>query len=826
MSDQTILGFPQDLPSDPPSDPPAPPETPMGGGTGDGDADSLAGYAQRAYLEYALSVVKGRALPDVCDGQKPVQRRILYAMSRMGLGFGGVNGATGAKPVKSARVVGDVLGRFHPHGDQAAYDALVRMAQDFSQRYPLIDGQGNFGSRDGDGAAAMRYTEARLSRITNLLLDEIDEGTVEFIPNYDGSTEEPKQLPARLPFNLLNGASGIAVGLATEIPSHNLREIADACVALIKSNGKLSDEELLTLVPGPDYPGGGQIISAASDIADAYRTGRGSLKVRARWKIEDLARGQWQLVVTELPPGVSTQRVLEEIEELTNPKIKAGKKALSADQTQLKASMLSVLDVVRDESNKDAAVRLVFEPKTSRISQAELTNALLAHTSLETSAPINLTMIGLDGRPTQKSLRQMLDEWIAFRQTTLQRRSRHRLDKVLDRVHILEGRQIVLLNIDEVIAIIRQADEPKAALIERFKLSDRQAEDILEIRLRQLARLEAIKIEQELKSLREDQARLEEILGSPAALRRLMIKEIEADAKIFADARRTLIQAEKRAVVEVKIIDEPVTVVVSQKGWVRTQKGWARDRVAANGDAAKSAPEYTFKSGDALYGTFECRSVDTLLVFGTAKDKTGRVYSIPVAMLPGGRGDGQPVTTMIDLEAGTHVAHYFAGPASATLLLSSSGGYGFLANVENMLGRNKGGKGFITVGDGETVCAPSPVSGAISMSGMNGGQPLVPATHVACASTGGRILTFEIGELKAMANGGRGLMLMDLEDKDTLAGAAAYSRSIRISGTGRGGKAREETLEIRSLNNARAVRGRKGKVADLGFKPSQITRLE
>ncbi|APW40624.1 DNA topoisomerase IV subunit A [Rhodoferax koreense] len=785
-----------------------------------GDGDSLAGYAQRAYLEYALSVVKGRALPDVCDGQKPVQRRIMYAMSRMGLGFGGANGATGAKPVKSARVVGDVLGKYHPHGDQAAYDAMVRMAQDFSQRYPLIDGQGNFGSRDGDGAAAMRYTEARLSRITNLLLDELDEGTVDFIPNYDGSFEEPKQLPARLPFNLLNGASGIAVGLATEIPSHNLREVADACVALIKSNGKLTDEELFTLVPGPDYPGGGQIISAASDIADAYRTGRGSLKVRARWKIEELARGQWQLVVNELPPGVSTQRVLEEIEELTNPKIKAGKKALSTEQTQLKASMLSVLDVVRDESNKEAAVRLVFEPKTSRISQAELTNALLAHTSLETSAPINLTMIGLDGRPTQKSLRQMLDEWIAFRQTTVQRRSRHRLDKVLARIHILEGRQLVLLNIDEVIAIIRAAEDPKAALIERFKLSEIQAEDILEIRLRQLARLEAIKIEQDLKNLREEQGKLEEILGNPAALRRLMVKEIEADAKIFADARRTLIQAEKRAVVEVKIIDEPVTVVVSQKGWVRAQKGWARDRAGANG----AAPEYSFKSGDGLYGAFECRSVDTLLVFGTAKDKVGRVYSIPVAMLPGARGDGQPVTTMIDLESGTHVAHYFAGPASATLLLSSSGGYGFLANVENMLGRNKNGKGFITVGEGETVCAPSHVSGGNALTAN--GQPLVPATHVACASTGGRILTFEIGELKAMANGGRGLMLMDLEDKDTLAGAAAYSRSVRIAGTGRGGKAREETLEIRSLNNARAVRGRKGKVADLGFKPSQITREE
>ena len=302
------------------------------------DQNSLSAYAQRAYLEYALSVVKGRALPDACDGQKPVQRRILFSMSRMGLGFGGTNGASGAKPVKSARVVGDVLGKYHPHGDSAAYDAMVRMAQDFSQRYPLVDGQGNFGSRDGDSAAAMRYTEARLARITSLLLDELDDGTVDFIPNYDGSFEEPRQLPARLPFTLLNGASGIAVGLATEIPSHNLREVADACIALIKTP-KLQDDELYSIIAGPDYPGGGQIISSAAEIAAAYSTGRGSLKVRARWKIEDLARGQWQLVVTELPIGVSTQKVLEEIEELTNPKIKAGKKALSADQLQLKQTL-------------------------------------------------------------------------------------------------------------------------------------------------------------------------------------------------------------------------------------------------------------------------------------------------------------------------------------------------------------------------------------------------------------------------------------------------------------------------------------------------------
>lgn len=801
MNDQTVLDL-------------------TGANDGPGDDLALATYAQRAYLEYALSVVKGRALPDVADGQKPVQRRILYVMDQMGLGYGGAGGNTAASPVKSARVVGDVLGKFHPHGDTAAYDALVRMAQDFSLRYPLVDGQGNFGSRDGDGAAAMRYTEVRLAKITRLLLEEIEQGTVDFVPNYDGRQEEPRQLPARLPFALLNGASGIAVGMACEIPSHNLREVADACVALVK-NAHLGDDELFSLLPGPDYPGGGQIISPAADIHDAYRTGRGSLKVRARWKIEDLARGQWQLVVTELPPGVSTQRVLEEIEEITNPKVKNGKKALTQDQNQLKATVLAVLDEVRDESSKDAAVRIVFEPKSRTVSQDELARTLLAHTSLETSASINLTCVGLDGRPTQKSLRDLLTEWIAFRQTTITRRSQHRLQKVLDRIHILEGRQLVLLNIDEVIAIIRESDEPKAALIARFNLTDRQADDILDIRLRQLARLEAIKIEQELAELRKEQGSLEDILNSPASLRRLMVKEIEADAKQFADERRTLIQAEKKAVVEVKVVDEPVTVVISEKGWVRARQGHGHDAAA-----------FAFKAGDGLYGTFECRTVDSLLVFGTAQNGVGRVYTVPVANLPGARGDGQPITTLIELEAGSQPQHYFAGPEGATLLLSGSGGYGFLARVEHMLSRQRGGKAFITVGEGEQICRPS--LAAWDSKGNNPPAPeqsaqaamqSVAATHVACASTGGRILTFEVGELKLMEKGGRGLTLIDLDDKDRLAGAAAYTRSVRISGIGRGGKARDETLEIRSLNNARSARGRKGKAADLGFKPNDVQRV-
>jgi topoisomerase IV subunit A len=785
-----------------------------------GDSLNLAVYAQRAYLEYALSVVKGRALPDVCDGQKPVQRRIIYSMHRMGLSFGGSNGVNGAKPVKSARVVGDVLGKYHPHGDSAAYDAMVRMAQGFSQRYPLVDGQGNFGSRDGDSAAAMRYTEARLSKIATLLTDELDMGTVDFVPNYDGSEQEPRLLPARLPFDLLNGASGIAVGLATEIPSHNLHEIAQAAVALIK-NAKLTDEELFTLIPGPDFANGGQIISPASDIAEAYRTGRGSLKVRARWKIEELARGQWQLVVTELPQGVSTAKVLEEVEEITNPKVKTGKKALGQDQTQLKASMLALLDVARDESNKDAHVRLVFEPKTSKIGQQELITALLAHTSLESSCSINLTSIGIDGVPKQKCLREMLSEWIEFRATTIERRSRHRLEKVLERIHILEGRQIVLLNIDEVIAIIRQSDEPKAALIARFKLSDRQAEDILEIRLRQLARLEAFRIEQELKELKDEQGKLEDIINSPATLRRLMIKEIEQDAKAFGDPakdpRRTLIQAEKKAVAEIKIVDEAVTVVVSSKGWVRARSGHGHE-----------AASFAFKSGDTLYDTYECRTVDTLLAFGS----NGRVYSVNVSLLPGARGDGQPVTTLVELESGTQLLHYFAGAASAQMLLASSGGYGFIASVENMISRQKAGKAFITVGEGETVCKPSPIEIYPRNTAVAGSEPAqsaiksIVATHVACASAGGRILTFEITELKAMTGGGRGLMLIDLDAKDALAGAAAYSRSIKIFGIGRGGKEREEQLEIRSLNNARAARARKGKAADLGFKPTGVVRVE
>lgn len=753
--------------------PPGPPPS--------GDSLTLAQYAQQAYLEYALSVVKGRALPACSDGQKPVQRRLLFTMERLGLSF---TGNAGAKAVKSARVVGEVLGKYHPHGDQAAYDALVRMAQDFSQRYPLIDGQGNFGSRDGDGAAAMRYTEARLSPYARLLLDELDMGTVDFQANYDGEFQEPKDLPARLPFVLLNGASGIAVGMATEVPSHNLREVAAATVALLK-NDKLSDDELFGLLPGPDYPGGGQLISSADEIRAAYGSGRGSLKLRARWKIEDLARGQWQLVVNELPHGVSAQKVLEEIEELTNPKVKAGKKTVTPEQLQLKGTLLAVLDKVRDESSKDAPVRLVVEPKSRTIDQQDLINTLLAHTSLETSASVNLTMVGGDGRPMQKNLRTILTEWLQFRLGTVTRRTQHRLDKVRDRIHVLEGRHQILLHIDEVIKIIRNSDEPKPALIERFELSDRQAEDILEIRLRQLARLEFLKIEQELKQLREEAVKLEEILSNPASLRRTVVKEIEADAKQYGDERRTLIQEDKRAVAEVRIVDEPVTVVVSLKGWVRALKGHEVDPAAL-----------AFKSGDSLYGVFPCRTVDPLVVLGS----NGRAYSVPVAALPGGRGDGQPITTLIELESGSQIAHYFAGATSQRLVLSGTGGFGLVAEVGDLVGRQKAGKSFLSLEGQELPLPPA----------------LVPAgaTQLACLTLSGRLLTFTLDELKHQPKGGRGLTLIDLEPKDALISVAAFTQALLVQGSGRGGKAKEEVLKGAALSGHAGKRARKGKAVD------------
>jgi len=727
----------------------------------DGDDVPIAQYAERAYLEYAISVVKGRALPDVCDGQKPVQRRILYAMRAMGLNHG-------SKHVKSARVVGDVLGKYHPHGDSSAYEAMVRLAQDFSLRYPLVDGQGNFGTRDGDNAAAMRYTETRLTPLAELLLSEIDMGTVDFVPNYDGAFQEPSMLPARLPMVLLNGASGIAVGMATEIPSHNLREVAQAAVQLVR-NPNLTDDTLLSCIHGPDFPGGGQIISSQRDIRDCYLSGRGSLKMRARWTVEELARGQWQIVVHELPHGVSTRKVLEEIDELTNPKVKANKKSLSQDQVQNKQLVLSVLDAVADESDKSQAVRLVFQPKSSRQTQDELMNVLLAHTSLESSAPINMTMIGLDGRPQQKSLSKIIREWVEFRVSTVRRRTQHRLGQVNDRLHILEGRMVVFLNLDEVIALIRESDDPKAALIARFELSDRQAEDILEIRLRQLARMEGIRIEKEIKGLEKERRELMRLLAKESALRELVAEEIEADAATYGDERRTLIKEAEKSSIAVPVVDEPVTVIISNKHWVRSRQGHNLDLTTL-----------AFKDSDGMLGKFECRTTDHCIVICD----NGRVCSIPVSQLPSGRGDGAPLTTFIELASGARIAHAFCGKIEQPLLIATAAGYGFSCSLGDMVSRNKAGKQFITV-DKEAILSPAPFT-------------LTEQSLVAAVSNNGRLLVFLLAELKQLSGGGKGVILMGLAEGDELAAASVINQAeLKIIGkTG----SKEQIIKLAGAN--------------------------
>lgn len=750
------------------------------------EAITLAQYAEQAYLDYAVSVVKGRALPDVSDGQKPVQRRILYAMNAMGL-------AAGAKPVKSARVVGDVLGKYHPHGDQAAYDAMVRMAQDFVLRYPLIDGQGNFGSRDGDNAAAMRYTEARLTPFANLLLDELGEGTVEFEPNYDGSQKEPVLLPARLPIVLLNGASGIAVGMATEIPPHNLGEVAQACIALLEQPG-ISDDDWYDMIPGPDFPGGGQIISSRQEIQAIYKQGRGSIKVRARWEIEELARGQWQLVVKELPPGASTQKILEEIEEKTNPRIRAGRKALTADQQQTRALLLGLLDAVRDESGKDAPVRLVFEPKSSRIDRDEFINTLLAQTSMEGNSSINLVSIGIDGRPGQRTLRQMLEDWLVFRADTVRKRTQYRLDKVTDRIHILEGRMTVYLDVDAVIQTIRDADEPKPAIMERFALTERQAEDILEMRLRQLARLEGFKIEQELDKQRKEQASLQKLLNSKTAFKRLLIKEMESDVKDFSDARRTLIQEAERAVLENKVIDEPITVIMSQQGWLRRRQGHGHD-----------VKQFQFKSGDSYYDARECRSTDELIAIG----QNGRVYTVAAADLPSARGDGQPITALADVDSAAPIVQMVVGSAKQKMLLGSQNGYGFLTQLGDMSTRQRAGKQFITIADKDALLTPLYVA--------------ENHTLLALLSASGRLLVISLTELRELSGGGRGTKLMDLDEGDVISQwATGPATGFVISGVYR---RRQIDWEITGsvLESYQGKRARKGKTLERKISDAVLT---
>ena len=555
----------------------------------------LSEYAEKAYLTYAMSVIKGRALPSLSDGQKPVQRRILFAMHEMGL-------VPNNKPVKSARVVGDVIGKYHPHGDASSYEAMVRLAQEFIMRYPLVEGIGNYGSRDGDNAAAMRYTEARLTPFAEILLKEIHMGTVDFAPNYDGNDQEPVDLPSRLPMVLLNGASGIAVGLSTEIPSHNLGEITDAATALLK-NPNLTTKALLQYVLGPDFATGGQIINSQQEILQMYEEGRGSLRVRARYHIEKLANRHWQIVVEEIPQYASTKKILSQVEDLLNPKIKPGKKQLSEEQNNRKALFSSLLYRIRDEADQNSPVRLVFEPKSRRQDPTELMNTLMAETDLELTVSVHLIMIGLNGLPQQKSLKTILTEWLQFRAQSVERRLKTRLKAVENRLHLLAGRMTAYLHIDQVIALIRESDEPKKSLITQFSLSELQAEDILEIRLRQLAKLEWIKLEEEQNKLQKEESQLKHLLQDKKQRDLLIIQELEEDKEKFNDERRTLIQEAARAELNQSAPDQAITVILSKQGWIRK-------RVGHN----LNLSNFSFKEGDELQAVIETRSIAPILL--------------------------------------------------------------------------------------------------------------------------------------------------------------------------------------------------------------------
>ncbi len=767
--------------------PPAPPPDPEPEPEPEDDGSlALDRFAERAYLGYAMSVVKSRALPQVEDGLKPVQRRILFAMNEMRL-------SSTSKHVKSARVVGDVIGKYHPHGDSPVYDAMVRVAQDFSLRYPLVDGQGNFGSRDGDSAAAMRYTECRLTPIAELLLSEIDRGTVDFSPNYDGAFEEPQLLPARLPFVLLNGASGIAVGMATEIPPHNLREVVSATCHLIR-HPEATLGDVLEMLPSPDFPGGGQLISSPEAIRDAYASGRGSLRMRARWRVEELARGQWRVIIEELPHGVSTASVLSEIETLTNPQPRGGKKEVSQEQKNLKQLVLGVLDSVRDESSDKAPIRIVLEPRSSRQNRDEFMSVLLAHTSLETSVSINMTMIGRDGRPQQKNLVQILQEWIDFRYITVGRRTQHRLDEVDRRIHILEGRMIAFLHIEEVIRVIRESDEPKPALIAAFGLSDIQAEDILEIRLRQLARLEGFRIEKELADLKNERSGLQHILDSRTAMTRLILKEIQDDAKKYGDDRRTLVETVAAvAPAELSVPDEPVTVIVSTNGWVRSRQGHGIDPTTIS-----------YKAGDFGFAVIETRSTWPLIVI----DTKGRAYTVKVSDLPGGRGDGSPMTTLVEFQDGGKLAQVLTDAPDAVYLFANSGGYGFLCTLAGATSRQRAGKAFMSLDKGETMLAPTRAYGS----------------WVAAASESGRLLVFPRAEMKTQS-GGRGVIVMALDEGEALAAVAvpADDAVLTVEGSGRGNKAVSIALTPRQREALRHRRARKGSPLTPRVKPERMS---
>ncbi len=690
---------------------------------------ALKDYAERAYLDYSMYVVLDRALPFIGDGLKPVQRRIIYSMSELGLH------AT-AKPKKSARTIGDVIGKFHPHGDSACYEAMVLMAQPFSYRYPLVGGQGNFGSQDDPKSfAAMRYTESKLTPIAEALLEELGHGTVDWVPNFDGTLKEPAWMPSRIPHVLINGTTGIAVGMATDIPPHNLREIVSACIHLL-DNPDATIAELCEFVPGPDYPTEAEIITPKSDLLNMYTTGNGSLRARAIYTRED-----GNIVITALPHQVSPSKIIEQL------------------AAQMRAKKLPMIEDVRDESDHLNPIRLVLFPRSNRIDADELMPHLFATTDLEKSYRVNLNMIGLDGRPQVKNLRQILAEWLRFRTDTVTRRLQHRLEKVERRLHLLEGLRIAYLNLDEVIRIVRSEDEPKPVLMKRFGLSEEQSDYILETKLRQLARIEEMKINAETDELEQERAKINVLLNSKARLKTLLKDELRDDAKKFGDDRRSplVARAAAQALDEAALVtSEPTTIVLSTKGWIRAAKGHDIDAATLN-----------YREGDGFLAAGKGRTTQQVAFI----DSSGRSYSTAAHSLPSARGNGEPVSGRFSLPAGAQIDTLVIADPATRLVLASDFGYGFVTRFEALLGNKKAGKQLINLDAKSHVLHPALVEDSAR-------------DRIVVATSSGHLLMFSVAELPELDNGGKGNKLIEIPKPKLSSGERVVGVAVVAEGKG------------------------------------------
>ena len=728
------------------------------------EKQSISQFSEKAYLDYSMYVILDRALPHIGDGLKPVQRRIIYAMSELGL-------SAAAKYKKSARTVGDVIGKFHPHGDSAAYEAMVLLSQSFTTRYPLIDGQGNWGSLDDPKSfAAMRYTECRLSPYAKSLLEELGQGTVDWTSNFDGTLLEPSVLPARLPNLLLNGATGIAVGMATDIPPHNLNEVVKACIKILEEP-KVSLEDLYKIIPGPDYPTEAEIISPEEELREIYSTGRGSVKMRATYEVED-----GEIVILALPHQTSSSKILEQI------------------ASQMEAKKLPMIIDLRDESDEESPTRLVLVPKSNRVDKEAVMNHLFATTDLQKNYRVNMNLIGLNGKPQTRDIKLVLKEWLSFRTQTVTRRLQYRLDWVLDRLHILEGLLVVFINIDEVISIIRNEDEPKKVLQKKFKLSVIQVDAILEIRLRQLAKLEEIKIKEEQGSLDSERKDLEKLLGSKTRLKTLIKKELKADAEVYGDERNSPIvyREEATAFDETELISsDPVTVILSERGWVRAAKGHDIEPESLN-----------YREGDTFFASAKGRNNQNAVFL----DSKGKAYTLPCHSLPSARSQGEPLSGRLNAESGETFAGVISGPVESQVVLASSSGYGFVANLGDLQTKNKSGKAALKVQENAQVLIPRAVENEKDM--------------LAAITNQGRMLVFPLTELPKLARG-KGNKIIGIP-KASFESGEDFLQEVAVLGEGRelrllSGK-RHFTIKSKDLENFVGNRGRRGNFLPKGFR--------